>query len=87
MSKYRKKPVVIEAMRLWPENIAKVEEWIGPASIAKGAYIDPANQIAIYTLEGVMTANSGDWIIKGVKGEFYPCKHDIFDATYEYVSQ
>jgi hypothetical protein len=73
-------------MRLWPENIAKVEKWIGPSNLARGAYIDPSNQIAIYTLEGVMTASSGDWIIKGVKGEFYPCKNDIFEATYEYVS-
>lgn len=53
---------------------------------ASGVSIDPATgQIMIATLEGVMRAGPGDWIIKGVKGEFYPCKPDIFEATYEKV--
>lgn len=74
---YRKKPVVIEAQRytrngLEAENVAK---WCG------GQQTDDGCEIT--TLEGTMLADYGDWIIKGVKGEFYPCKPDIFDATYE----
>jgi hypothetical protein len=82
--KYRKKPVVIEAiqfrngnfseiMAAWPET----KEWKG--WLAEGKKWN----CGIPTLEGIMTASDGDWIIKGVKGEFYPCKPDIFEMTYE----
>jgi hypothetical protein len=86
MPKFRKKPVVIEAKRLDRANGAEVAAWcagelhhpvMGPGQRAVG--------IAIPTLEGVMLADEGDWIIRGVQGEFYPCKPDIFDATYELV--
>ena len=91
MSRFRKKPVVIEARQFtdeegglaseivrWIEaNIADDEHGPGPAVYWTG------NTIAICTLEGVMHAGIGDWVIQGVKGEFYPCKPDIFDATYE----
>jgi len=84
--KYRKKPVVIEAMQLpdvldiegrlafneWVTNTNRVFRYVG-------------DELDIPTLEGVMRASKGDYIIKGIKGEFYPCKPDIFEATYEEV--
>ncbi len=77
--KYRKKPIVIEAVQ-WNGNNMDELNTFNECSDAFGFY---ANKITIETLEGVMTASIGDWIIKGVKGEFYPCKPDIFEATYE----
>ena len=82
--KYRKKPVVIEALQITPTTIDRVEAWCGGS--IKGRLL-PVNDrcIDIQTLEGEMRADMGDWVIKGIKGEFYPCKPDIFDATYEAV--
>jgi len=83
MAKYRKKPVVIEAFQ-WDGGIAsadKIEEWSGGKTACRG--LPP--KIYIGTLEGEMSADPNYWIIKGVKGEFYPCKPDIFEATYEKV--
>lgn len=78
---YRKKPVVVEAMEFTGDNandIARfVGEELGPFPYGKCDYF------TIETLEGDMTARVGDYIIKGVKGEFYPCRSDIFEATYE----
>lgn len=77
MPLFRKKPVVIEARR-YSRNGMEAEEvanWCGGRQTDEGC--------VIRTLEGDMLANYGDWIIKGVKGEFYPCKPDIFVATYE----
>lgn len=80
MSKFRKKPVIIEA-----------EQWVGhnlnddnslfqrPEVIIK----DDGSEFLVSTIEGTMRGAKGDWLIKGVKGEFYPCKPDIFAATYE----
>jgi hypothetical protein len=81
--KFRKKPVVIEAVRFNLTNRQEVLDFIGKA----GHWSDDGREIkiTIYTLEGNITASEGDWIIKGVKGEFYPCKPDIFAATYEAV--
>ena len=78
--RYRKKPVVIEAARYTRNGLEaeQVAEWCGGEQTDEG--------LEITTLEGVMRADYGDWIIKGVKGEFYPCKPDIFDATYEPAS-
>lgn len=83
--KFRKKPVVIEAFR-WTGGPDQTEdpEWLSEA-IRKGDVAFTKTTVLINTLEGVMTANSGDWIIRGVKGEVYPCKPDIFAATYEPV--
>jgi len=79
---YRKKPVVIEAMQLTSNDaLAAAIEWCGGHPWMVG--MEPGVQIK--TLEGTMYAGPGDWIIKGVKGEFYPCKPDIFAATYEAV--
>ena len=87
MAKYRKKPVVIEAMRLFEPNTPEIiSSWCGGKICGVGA-VGEKRWIEIATLEGNMRADYGDWIIKGVKGEFYPCKPDIFEATYEAVEQ
>ena len=84
--KYRKKPIVIEAVQFvdTEESILKLSELgLDPVRID---YADPDNPILkIETLEGDMIAKKGDYIIKGVQGEFYPCKPDIFAETYEEV--
>lgn len=83
--KYRKKPVVIEARQLNSANAADLAEWCGgqvsPAGITFGTCV------FIDTPEGTMRADDGDWIIRGVQGEFYPCKPIIFEATYEKVPE
>jgi hypothetical protein len=83
MAKFRKKPVVIEAVQWNGANHLITETFMK----GSGATIDYSQSklgvIQIPTLEGVMTAQAGDWIIKGVQGEFYPCKPDIFEQTYE----
>ena len=85
MAKYRKKPVVIEARRLFEPNIpSDISSWCGGKVCGVGD-LGRKVWIEIETLEGVMCANYGDWIIKGVKGEFYPCKSDIFEQTYDEV--
>ena len=84
--KYCKKPIVIEAF-LWTADINQTEdpEWI-VQSIKEGRVSFPSPLVLqIHTLEGTMQANVGDYIIKGVKGELYPCKPDIFETTYEKV--
>jgi len=88
MTKFRKKPVVIEAIQWTGVNTDEVLSFVEcSASIRRKAYkrIDNNHEIVIETLEGDMTASKGDWIIRGVKGEVYPCKPDIFEATYESV--
>ena len=80
MAKFRKKSVVIEAVQWDGDNSLEVYSFIG-----ESPYGDFVDVVAIRTLEGVMTASVGDWIIKGVNGEFYPCKPDIFEKTYEKV--
>jgi len=78
---YRKKPVVIEAWQ-WDGSATSTQrpEWLRGADVVADHF---EQVLRISTLEGVMTATAGDWIIKGVKGELYPCKPDIFAATYE----
>lgn len=75
--KFRKKPAVIEAIQLTAFNLEAIEEFVG------GDLANTRGGIVIATLEGPMHANLGDWIIKGVAGEFYPCKPEIFAQTYE----
>lgn len=81
---YRKKPVVIEAMQLDSDNAAEVAEWCSGRT-TDSYYVSLSAHVFIDTLEGTMRADVGDYIIKGVQGEFYPCKPDIFVATYERV--
>lgn len=79
MPKFRKKPVIIEAFQWTGKNTIELLHWINP-DLSKDA---KACELTIKTLEGDLKASVNDWIIKGIKGEFYPCKPDIFDATYE----
>jgi hypothetical protein len=78
---WRKKPVVIEARQFdgSGECAGALMEWMGD----NGACWNDDETMCIPTLEGTHTASAGDWIVKGVQGEFYPCKPDIFAMTYE----
>lgn len=85
--KYRKKPVIIEAVQFEDnsDRIIEIHEFMGGDTIRVN-YEDKDNPyLKIETLEGTMKASVGDYIIKGVNGEFYPCKPDIFEKTYERV--
>lgn len=92
MKKYRKKPVEIEAVQWEGLNPTEIKEFAGDN--VEIEYYDAAYEagagpvvatVTIHTLEGDIKANKGDYIIKGVKGEFYPCKPDIFLQTYDAV--
>lgn len=101
MTKYRKKPVEIEALQLTRENVAEVARWCGGRVVEEAKPGDPTDvyiALDIPTLEGTMRGETlhsstwngrryigGDFIIRGVQGEFYPCKPDIFEQTYERV--
>jgi len=101
MARYRKKPVVIEAVQVaaavyngktWNGSLFKCEvvpQWVEDAFSNGIITVHPSDQdyalLAIKAVEGTMIAQPGDWIIRGVKGELYPCKPDIFEATYEPV--
>lgn len=89
-SKFRKKPVVIEAIQLTEEVM--LESMVNRTTIFDTLRVVGSRMrdeytispyVIIHTLEGQMRAEKGDWIIKGVNGELYPCKPDIFDKTYE----
>lgn len=77
MPKYRKKPVVIDAFQWTGQRPSEWPEWATKVVLKDG------RDLVVETLEGTMRADLGDWIILGVKGEQYPCKPDIFAATYE----
>ena len=85
MSKYRKKPVVIEAIQWRGPNHEEVKAFLGDDYVALTSERHPGgkSKIVVRTLEGTIRADIGDWIIRGVAGEHYPCKPDIFEATYE----
>lgn len=91
IKKFRKKPVVIEAMCFTTNNevnsptMDAIVNWMNQGKEKPNAWHNSTN-IYIYTLEGEMRADVGDWIIQGVNGEFYPCKPDIFAKTYEEVN-
>lgn len=82
--KFRKRPVVIEAKQFTDESKDRVFSWVKPTAYPSFD-VNGNPTIRIETLEGDMTVRLGDWVIKGVNGEFYPCKPDIFDKTYERV--
>ena len=91
--KYVKKPVEIEALQIFG-NITEIKEFIGNNgdvyidNVAyQGGVHQPVTVVIIHTLEGDMRAIDGDYIIKGVKGEFYPCRKDIFEETYEKIDE
>lgn len=91
MPMFRKKPVVIEAIQWTGDNLREVIGFTGrhPSAVdwswEKFERIVATEGLRIFTLEGPLAASVGDWIIKGVAGEVYPCKPDIFEATYEPV--
>ena len=85
MDKYRKKPVEIEAIQWVSDNIEQVYEMLGVGDNLIISTDEDEVKHFINTLEGKMEMSWGDYIIKGVKGEFYPCKPDIFELTYEKV--
>ena len=95
IKKYVKKPVEIEAIQLKEDNIIEVFDFLDGANYKETKSVEELEDfsqrmlkqgyIEIETLEGIMKANFGDYIIKGVKGEFYPCKPNIFESTYEEV--
>jgi len=95
MGKYKKKPIVIDAIQWTGHNADEIKEFAGEAcnvihstggSADGQGYPQDYIKITFKTLEGTMQAMEGDWIIKGIKGEFYPCKPEIFRETYEAVS-
>ena len=76
---FRSKPKVIEAVRYSP-HMTSLPEWLAEIiDLSKPL----STELEIVTLEGTMVAREGDWVIQGIKGELYPCKHEIFIATYE----
>lgn len=95
IKKYIKKPVQIEAIQLKEDNIIEVFNFLDGTNYKETKSSEELEEfskamleqgyIEIETLEGMMKASFGDYIIKGIKGEFYPCKPDIFQATYEEV--
>ncbi len=88
MKLYRKKPIIIEAIQWDGTNLAELKEWEAPVTIMPAT---DGKALIIGTLEdgpnheAIHVADLDDWIIRGIKGEFYPCKPDIFEATYEEV--
>lgn len=87
VARFRKKPVAIEAIQYTgdPASAYEISEWAhaGFPPEAGAIILNNVTHLSVRTLEGDMIAMPGDWIIKGIKGEFYPCKPDIFAATYE----
>ena len=87
--KFRKKPIVIEAVQWTGENLREIIDFTRLNSTAmkwtweEFSAVVAKEGLKIFTLEGPLQASVGDWIIRGVKGEFYPCKSDIFEATYD----
>ncbi len=79
VKQYKKKPVVISAVKWTGNNLKEVMDFM------KGKAMIKCGNIVIPTIEGAMTAEAGSYIIKGVKGEYYPCRGDIFEDTYEEV--
>jgi hypothetical protein len=100
MAKYRKKPIVIEAVQLRWDTWSEICKFVSKTAFGGGVFLDdttfkelPEGEasntmgLKINTLEGTMLAQQGDYIIKGISGEFYPCKPDIFEQTYEPVTE
>lgn len=92
MAKFRKKPVVIEAVQYggpwletWPMWLK--EAWLKDAGECGSLHRNENGELQIFTLEGIHRVSLDDWIIRGVQGELYPCKPDIFEATYEAVEE
>ena len=85
--KYRKKPVIIEAIQYDGSNLREIAEFVGTDLSMVDNDVNLSLFPVIKTLEGDMLISKGDFVIKGVQGEFYPCKPDIFKETYEFVEE
>ena len=85
MPMFMKKPIAIEARHFTLETVEDVADWCGGAVNKRDD--SSVSSMTIYTLEGPMMAQLNDWIIKGVRGEFYPCREEIFYETYEEVNE
>ncbi|MFF4478667.1 hypothetical protein ACFY1A_16855 [Streptomyces sp. NPDC001520] len=87
MARFRKKPVEIEAICLAGDSLSDAINFVPADQFAGGGVVPDDGRffVDIRTLEGVMRATEGDWIIRGVRGEHYPCKPDIFEETYDEV--
>lgn len=87
--KYRKKPVVIDAIQWTGNNMYDIVKFSEGSDVEISDFVFPCDKdfCIIETLEGNHKCSKGDWIIKGLKGEFYPCKPDIFERTYEPVQE
>lgn len=85
IKQYKKRPVVVSAMQFnggWSGDGQLIADWIGK-DCEWNSLPNGQSQLTIFTLEGAMIATEGDYIIQGTQGEFYPCKPDIFEATYD----
>ena len=94
VKKFIKKPVVIEAIQWDGSNLAEVRSFVGDAckydfyyAVYQDGMVPPSVDLFIRTLEGDMKCSIGDYIIKGLKGEFYPCKPDIFEQIYDELKE
>jgi uncharacterized protein affecting Mg2+/Co2+ transport len=90
MAFYRKKPIIVEAIQ-YNGNCVELYNWSNGVVVVSPVLEPDENNpsgdyVQIHTLEGTMIGDRGDWIIKGINGEFYPCKPDIFEKTYEIVN-
>lgn len=88
--RYRKRAITVDAVQLTTDNVTGVEAFINGKAESKtlpGPGRGTHEGVVIHTLEGDMLASWGDWIIRGISGEYYPCKPDIFEATYEPVEE
>ena len=81
LKQYSKKPVTIEAIQLTDKNHSEIIQWLSSYNVE--SYTLNSFEFYVKTLEGDMKANVGDYIIKGIKNEFYPCREDIFKMTYD----
>jgi len=91
MTRFRKRPVEIDAIQWTADNMEEMKKFLTGAiywfSPEMGKSLDKKNwTLCVITYEGTSVCSVGDWVIKGVKGEFYPCKPDIFTLTYEEVA-
>lgn len=78
---YRKKPVEVQAMQVTDDTFVEAVKWMRKEGAGFNLTMD--GTLTVETLEGPLNVSPGDWLIRGVKGEFYPCKSDVFEMTYE----
>ena len=86
IKRYRKRPLVVEAVQ-FIDNVKEIEDFVGKELDGNMNGTGKVQELIIKTLEGEMICEVGDYIIKGIKGEFYPCKADIFEASYDEVKE